>query len=115
MSEEHQTGSIVNGTNPHYCPPVMRWNRVEIEVPAGYKLIQTADTHGDLCLRLYAPTDIVEPQHVNSAWLFTMPPGKRCFVIENDDKGPPVDHAFNPDERDICRTCGGDACGWKEP
>jgi hypothetical protein len=98
--------------NPHYQPEVMRWNFVEIEVPPGFKM--THQEHGGSLLVKLWPPDAEVPLEAQGDALLLLPPGHRVFVIQNDERGPPVDHKYTPDAAGLCFICGGDGCGWRE-
>jgi hypothetical protein len=95
------------GPNPHYRPPIMRWNRVEIVGVRGLVFGIVDDGGGTLTLAVrmgggewrngYEPDPksicvLADPDFV--------------FQAINDERGPAVGHEFDPDETGRCKACG---------
>jgi hypothetical protein len=110
MSDETLSVSVEEaGPNPHYRPPIMRWNRVEVVGVKGLEIGVVGDVTGDLTL-------VVRP--TGGKWPLGQEPdpdtvhrlGDRgqnlVFVISNDERGPAVGHEFEPDATGRCRVCG---------
>lgn len=110
MSEELNAapGEAV-GPNPHYKPPLMRWNQVEILAAEGTELGIVIDEGGVLRIAVRPdgqgwPHDSDPPVDTRN----TIAAGKRFYVVFTDDRGPAVGHEFVPDPANpgICAACG---------
>jgi hypothetical protein len=75
------------GPNPHFRPPVMRWNRVEVIGVRGLTFGVVADAGGTLTLAV----KMADPAFV--------------FQVKNDERGPAVGHEYEPDGNGGCKAC----------
>lgn len=95
--------------NPHYRAPIMKWNHIDIETPPGWQMTHH-ESGGYLHVKLYPPDASVPPEAMGEA-LLLLPPGHRVFVIRNDERADPLDHAYTPQSDGRCVVCGGNGSG----
>lgn len=111
METSEQGGYVGVGLNPHYKPPLNRWRTVELKLPAGTiaGVILDSKESGSLCI-VVLPGDTwranVELASGQQPHLITEE--RPFFAVKADDRGPAVDHEFEPDPDDPsrCLTCG---------
>jgi len=97
------------GLNPHYRPPLMVWNHVEIVSEPGYEFGIVADEAGVLQIAVRKvghswPKEMnPQPSSVN-----TIAEGFSRYIVTSGERGPAVGHEFAPDPANpgICAACG---------
>ncbi len=109
-SEERTESFVALGPNPHYRPPIMSWNQVEMIADEGTEFGIECDSDGLLSIVIRGegkpwPHGRKEPTSGRN----TIEPGNVCYLVKNDERGPAVDHEFqpssiNPDECVICNA-----------
>jgi hypothetical protein len=100
-------GAVATGLNPHYKPPIMRWNQVEIVSRHGVEFAVMYDSGGLLSIAVRLPGEDwpcdETPKSSN-----VLAPGEKSFVVTNDERGPAREHEFQPDPSNPmeCLICG---------
>jgi hypothetical protein len=95
----------IEGRNPHYRPPVMKWNCVEVVCPEESHVRVAADSGGLLSLEILPPGNISHLSEHERATITSLPLGHRVFVIRDDTRGSAVEHEFTPDAHGVCTRC----------
>jgi hypothetical protein len=99
------------GQNPHYKPPIMRWNQVELIADEGTQFGIECDSSGLLSVMIRFPGkswphNRKEPM----SGLNTIEPGNVCYVVSSDERGPAVGHEFMRSSSPLggCAICNGE-------
>jgi hypothetical protein len=99
------------GPNPHYKPPIMRWNQVELVADEGTEFGIECDSGGLLSIVIRSagkdwPHDRKEPTSGRN----TIEPGNICYVVTSDERGPAVGHEFmrSSGPQGGCAVCNGE-------
>jgi hypothetical protein len=108
MSEQGSVALEATGLNPHYKPPIMRWNRVEIVGVRGLEFGIIEDCQGVLTLAVKMAGAKWRPGYEpdpGSTQLLADP--AFVFQVINDERGPAREHEFqpDPDDADQCVIC----------
>jgi hypothetical protein len=94
------------GPNPHFRPPVMRWNRVEVIGVRGLTFGVVADAGGTLTLAVKMAggrwRDGHEPRPDT---VLALADPAFVFQVKNDERGPAVGHEYEPDGNGGCKAC----------
>jgi hypothetical protein len=100
--------SQAGGPNPHFRPPVMRWNRVEVVGVRGLVFGIVADANGILTLsvKMGGGTWREGGEPIPDTVCVLADPAF-VFQVVNDERGPAVGHEYEPDGDGGCKACHG--------
>ena len=93
------------GLNPHYKPPVMRWNQLEIMAPVGYTFGIVMDSMGLLAIAVKPPNGEWPKGYEPVEGINTIKEGDICYSVLNDERGPAREHEFEPGEPTDLNSC----------
>lgn len=108
MPEQQLQGEVAVGLNPHYRPPIMRWNRVELVAEPGHSFGIRHDEGGVLTILVKPPgKDWPFGMEPTAGGVNTIDEGARSYEVWNDERGTVRDHDSEPVDGDVsrCRIC----------
>lgn len=103
-------GYVAGGPNPHFKPPLMRWNQVEIIAPVGIEFGILYDSDGLLSIVLRLPDSKWPSGYEPTGLTNLIQPGDKSYRIENKERMAAVGHEFtaHPDSPGKCLLCEAD-------